>query len=811
VLTWADPGALPSSNYWTLISGNYGMHPNNALWQDIYIGGTSTASATITLQAETGQILANHLGLSTNGYLNFGSTLGTSGYGIRDNAGTIEYKNSGGSWSTLSSLGDSVNYWQLQAGALSPFSSTLDLLVGGTSTASALLRVAGIESAAGDLVNIASYGTLTTGNLFRISDNGTDLLKVGTSKITHALPTEFTAPGDTAFSYDILLTNQTASKIESYGPLSIVAGESYESNDLTLKTYNYGNIILDNETNGLIAVFQGNGNVGIGTNSPLATLHVAGAYAGNAAVILNQLNSGDILTASASGTTRMTLANNGDLTVTGNITGTNLLTGAQGELRLYDSGSFYTGFKAPATLSGSQNYVYTLPISYGLEGQVLRSDGSGALSWVDVSDGNPTYLMLTNEQLHPKNALWHDILVGGTSTASATIALQAATGNIKALSLDLGDGNLFLSGNTIGLSTHLDLLTLTDNLLTIDGGLSIAGDFAINVDRFFVDSTTGFIGIGTNTPQAALHIAGASSTITNAIGDLTLNSISDMISFSGDNLININDVTASGSLRLGSNSYLNFGTDYNTLGYGLRDNSGVIEFKNSSGDWTAMGSSYFDLTNEQIHPGNALWLDLLIGGTSTASATIALQAATGNIKALSLDLGDGNLFLSGNTIGLSTHLDLLTLTDNLLTIDGGLSIAGDFAINVDRFFVDSTTGFIGIGTNTPQAALDIAGATATITNSIGDLTLDSASNMISFSGDNLININDVTASGSLRLGSNSYLNFGTDYNTLGYGLRDNSGVIEFKTAAVIGPPWVVVTLISLTNRSIPATPFGSIS
>lgn len=34
-------------------------------------------------------------------YLNFGATPGETGYGIRDNAGTMEFKNSGGSWSSL--------------------------------------------------------------------------------------------------------------------------------------------------------------------------------------------------------------------------------------------------------------------------------------------------------------------------------------------------------------------------------------------------------------------------------------------------------------------------------------------------------------------------------------------------------------------------------------------------------------------------------------------------------------------------------------------------------------------------------------
>ena len=38
------------------------------------------------------------IGMATNSYLNFGSATGTSGYGFRDNAGVMEFKNSGGTW-----------------------------------------------------------------------------------------------------------------------------------------------------------------------------------------------------------------------------------------------------------------------------------------------------------------------------------------------------------------------------------------------------------------------------------------------------------------------------------------------------------------------------------------------------------------------------------------------------------------------------------------------------------------------------------------------------------------------------------------
>lgn len=39
----------------------------------------------------------------SNAYLNFGGTSGVNGYGIRDNAGTLEFKNDGGDWASIQS------------------------------------------------------------------------------------------------------------------------------------------------------------------------------------------------------------------------------------------------------------------------------------------------------------------------------------------------------------------------------------------------------------------------------------------------------------------------------------------------------------------------------------------------------------------------------------------------------------------------------------------------------------------------------------------------------------------------------------
>ena len=49
--------------------------------------------------------VAGNIGLDADSYINWGDTDGTSGYGIRDNSGTIEYKASGGSWAAIGSGG----------------------------------------------------------------------------------------------------------------------------------------------------------------------------------------------------------------------------------------------------------------------------------------------------------------------------------------------------------------------------------------------------------------------------------------------------------------------------------------------------------------------------------------------------------------------------------------------------------------------------------------------------------------------------------------------------------------------------------
>lgn len=61
---------------------------------------TSVSGTNLSFHATSGNVL-----LPASSYINIGTTVGSSGYGFRDNAGTMEFKNSAGSWTAFGSGG----------------------------------------------------------------------------------------------------------------------------------------------------------------------------------------------------------------------------------------------------------------------------------------------------------------------------------------------------------------------------------------------------------------------------------------------------------------------------------------------------------------------------------------------------------------------------------------------------------------------------------------------------------------------------------------------------------------------------------
>lgn len=115
-----------------------------------------------------------------NHYLNFGSVSGTSGYGIRDNAGVIECKNSGGAWGACagsgSGGGSGGGAWATNTpNTLTYLTTQWTALIGGTAstTIGNIFEVLGNGYFSGGLQSIRSTTTNATTTTFAVTGTAT--------------------------------------------------------------------------------------------------------------------------------------------------------------------------------------------------------------------------------------------------------------------------------------------------------------------------------------------------------------------------------------------------------------------------------------------------------------------------------------------------------------------------------------------------------------------------------------------------------------------------------------------------------------
>ncbi len=151
-----------------------------------------------------------------------------------------------------------------------------------------------------------------------------------------------------------------------------------------ISLYNSGNILNS-------VIFDANGYVGFSTMSPTSKIEI---IADNERALYIKSTQGTEIVRienTSNDTTPFVIDQNGSvgintinaiapLDILGNVAIT-------GELRIYRSGNRdnYVGLIAPSV---SSNFVYTLPSSYGINGQVLTTNGSGGLNWQTFTGGN---------------------------------------------------------------------------------------------------------------------------------------------------------------------------------------------------------------------------------------------------------------------------------------------------------------------------------------------------------------------------------------------------------------------------------------
>ncbi|WP_413612342.1 tail fiber domain-containing protein [Bdellovibrio sp. HCB-110] len=156
-----------------------------------------------------------------------------------------------------------------------------------------------------------------------------------------------------------------------------------------------------------------------------------------------------------------------------------LILNSQNEVRFADSDSSnYVGFKSPGTVAS--NKIWTLPTTDGSSGQVLSTDGSGALSWLSVSGGTVTSV----------SSATSDISVA-TGTTTPVLTLNSGTGANQIVKLDGSSKLPAVDGSQL---TNLNASNLSSGTLPAARLPALTGD---------VTSTAGSNSVTLNTVSIA--------------------------------------------------------------------------------------------------------------------------------------------------------------------------------------------------------------------------------------------------------------------------------------------------------------------
>jgi predicted acyltransferase (DUF342 family) len=149
-------------------------------------------------------------------------------------------------------------------------------------------------------------------------------------------------------------------------------------------------------------------------------------------------------------------------------------------------------------------------------------------------------------------------------------------------------------------------------------------------------------------------------------------------------------------LQINSNGYINFNQINGTDGYGFRDNSGTMQFKNQTGDWSgfgAVGSS----GSVQMSDGSGGFISnaklSFTGDTLTVDGTIVANEIIVN----TIDQTVVNISMTGSTSFGDT-------SDDIHNFVGSMSVSGSLTLNrksiTNNYTLLATDHFVGIDSAT---------------------------------------------------------------------------------------------------------------
>jgi len=538
-------------------------------------------------------------------------------------------------------------------------------------------------------------------DVFRLAYDSTDILTVTDAQSTFYNPVNFASAGDVSIAYDLIMANTTAGYINFEGPGYIRTDSGFLNLDLTLSAANDGFVVVDDTlrlnldstatTAGTeYGIYQTVDDTGVVTTGTDTTY-------------------GDYLALNRTGATGGTITSYGTyVDVTGDTGGTSTAIGgyfsASGADTNYglivEDGNVGIGTTTPSEMLHVADNIYTEDDLYvGSTTETLDNSGFSL-------DGDDAFIA---DSLGVEGYIYSDLgLIVGSTTTYADGSITFTSGN----AFNLTDG----ATNFVNIDTSGAITMTPTSGQDFAVALGTTGDFIVNTDDLFVDTSSAYVGIGTATPSYVLDVNAASGstdvfrlaydstdilTVTDAqstfYNPVSFESVGD-VSIAND-LIMTN--ATAGYITYEGPGYIRTDSAFANLNLTLSAaNDGLVIVDDDlyvTGD-TGLGTS---------NPQNKLHVE----GTDTGSAGIYLNDATPGTTTATLYNDAGDLYWAGTSLTGGGALPSGTEGQMLYNNAGTWTAFGDMTW-------DDTSSYLGIGTATPATLVELqeAGTVQTNTN-----------------------------------------------------------------------------------------------
>ena len=461
--------------------------------------------------------------------------------------------------------------------------------------------------------------------------------------------------------------------------------------------------------------------------STLAANAVTSAKIASNSILSRHIANNSIVGADISATTQITASTftgalTGNVTgnVAGNLTGT-IQTAAQTNITS-------VGTLSALTVSGQLTAGgLSYPTSDGTNEQVLRTDGSGNLSFGTISgttlnNNTNNYVMTgtgTANTLNGESGLTYDgstlAVTGDANFDSNTLFVDASANNVG-IGLTTPTDKLDVAApNSQFRLTDTDDSTFTQ-FSSSGGKLAIRQD-STSADHVFLNAS-GNVGIGTSSPSTDLHVVKASTTLptiaADTVGILESNGTAalSIISGTGNSVIRFGDsadenigqiryVHASDKLDFITNTNVAMAIDSSgNVGIGTSSPGSILDIRktNSGG----VGPTLSLINGASVANGNAVDINMAGnpgGGALAPTGRIRLTEDASAIPTLGFHLYDGSSLgermtlrhLGSTTLKLSGYASMLRLASGAGAVFGH-NVEGSSNANE---IIQSNTGYYG--------------------------------------------------------------------------------------------------------------------